>query len=233
MNNYTKLHEDCIEELLIMMRQHPHCFSCSARMIKMHEPDKLDDAGDYYCALGWAYALGKDRPWKDYLKPRKVFAACGGASMYRRSVFEKIGRFDEAHFAYLEDIDVGYRAQIYGYENWYCPRAVVWHVGSGTSGSRYNEFKVRHSSRNNVYMIYKNMPFLQIILNLPLLIPGFVVKWLFFVRKGFGKEYANGIFNGIAMSDKEKKVPFQKRHLWNYVRIQMQLWVNVVRRFVM
>ena len=83
------------------------------------------------------------------------------------------------------------------------------------------------------YMIYKNMPFLQIILNLPLLIPGFVVKWLFFVRKGFGKEYANGIFNGIAMSDKEKKVPFQKRHLWNYVRIQMQLWVNVVRRFVM
>ena len=139
----------------------------------------------------------------------------------------------EAHFAYLEDIDVGYRAQIYGYENWYCPRAVVWHVGSGTSGSRYNEFKVRHSSRNNVYMIYKNMPFLQIILNLPLLIPGFVVKWLFFVRKGFGKEYANGIFNGIAMSDKEKKVPFQKRHLWNYVRIQVQLWVNVVRRFVM
>ena len=157
LNNDTKLHEDCIEELLIMMRQHPHCFSCSARMIKMHEPDKLDDAGDYYCALGWAYALGKDRPWKDYLKPRKVFAACGGASMYRRSVFEKIGRFDEAHFAYLEDIDVGYRAQIYGYENWYCPRAVVWHVGSGTSGSRYNEFKVRHSSRNNVYMIYKNM----------------------------------------------------------------------------
>ena len=53
LNNDTKLHEDCIEELLIMMRQHPHCFSCSARMIKMHEPDKLDDAGDYYCALGW------------------------------------------------------------------------------------------------------------------------------------------------------------------------------------
>ena len=115
LNNDTKLHEDCIEELLIMMRQHPHCFSCSARMIKMHEPDKLDDAGDYYCALGWAYALGKDRPWKDYLKPRKVFAACGGASMYRRSVFEKIGRFDEAHFAYLEDIDVSEKKQEVGF----------------------------------------------------------------------------------------------------------------------
>ena len=43
-------------------------------------------------------------------------------------------------------------------------------------------------------MIYKNMPFLQIILNLPLLIPGFVVKWLFFVRKGFGKRICKRYF---------------------------------------
>ena len=204
LNNDTKLHPDCIEELMIMMHSHPNCFSCSARMIKMSEPDRLDDAGDYYCALGWAYALGKDRPCAKYLKPRKVFAACGGASMYRRQVFERIGMFDEAHFAYLEDIDVGYRAQIYGYENWYCPDAIVWHVGSATSGSRYNEFKIRHSSRNNIYMIYKNMPLLQIILNFPLLLIGFLIKWLFFIRKGFGKEYFHGVFTGIAMSGKAR-----------------------------
>ena len=230
LNNDTKLHPDCIEELMIMMHSHPNCFSCSARMIKMSEPDRLDDAGDYYCALGWAYALGKDRPCAKYLKPRKVFAACGGASMYRRQVFERIGMFDEAHFAYLEDIDVGYRAQIYGYENWYCPKAVVWHVGSATSGSRYNEFKIRHSSRNNIYMIYKNMPLLQIILNFPLLLIGFLIKWLFFIRKGFGKEYFHGVFTGIAMSGKVRKVPFRKEHFWNYVRIQLQLWMNIFRR---
>ncbi len=230
LNNDTKLHPDCIEELMIMMHSHPNCFSCSARMIKMSEPDRLDDAGDYYCALGWAYALGKDRPCAKYLKPRKVFAACGGASMYRRQVFERIGMFDEAHFAYLEDIDVGYRAQIYGYENWYCPDAIVWHVGSATSGSRYNEFKIRHSSRNNIYMIYKNMPLLQIILNFPLLLIGFLIKWLFFIRKGFGKEYFHGVFTGIAMSGKVRKVPFRKEHFWNYVRIQLQLWMNIFRR---
>ena len=55
-------------------------------------------------------------------------------------------------------------------------------------------------------MIYKNMPFLaDHTESAAFMIPGFVVKWLFFVRKGFGKEYANGIFNGIAMSDKEQK----------------------------
>ena len=79
---------------------------------------------------------------------------------------EKIGYFDEEHFAYLEDTDIGYRARIYGYENWYAPKAIVYHVGSGTSGSRYNQFKTRYSSRNNIYLIYKNMPLLQIILNL-------------------------------------------------------------------
>ena len=55
----------------------------------------------------------------------------------------ELGLLDEKHFAYLEDIDLGYRARIEGYENRYEPKAVVYHVGSGTTGSRYNEFKVR------------------------------------------------------------------------------------------
>ena len=233
LNNDTE--PDChyIGEMIKAIERSPKIFSVSSKMIQLYDHSKMDDAGDMYSVVGWAFQRGTGQPVERYDEPCRVFSACAGAAIYRKEILDEIGYFDEEHFAYLEDIDVGYRAQIYGYENWYCPRAVVWHVGSGTSGSRYNEFKVRHSSRNNVYMIYKNMPFLQIILNLPLLIPGFVVKWLFFVRKGFGKEYANGIFNGIAMSDKEKKVPFQKRHLWNYVRIQVQLWVNVVRRFVM
>ena len=73
-----------------------------------------------------------------------------------KKVFQKIGMFDEEHFAYLEDTDIGYRARLYGYENWFAPKAVVYHVGSGTTGSRYNEFKIRYSSRNNIYMLYKN-----------------------------------------------------------------------------
>lgn len=58
-------------------------------------------------------------------------------------------------------------------------------------------FKVRYSSRNNVYLIYKNMPLLQIIWNFPLLLLGFSCKALFFATKGFGREYLAGIKNGI------------------------------------
>ena len=125
------------------------------KMIQYHDPSKIDSAGTYYNALGWAYAYGKDKSVKKYNNIRKIFAACGGASIYRKKVFEEIGMFDEKHFAYLEDIDVGYRARIAGYDNLYEPKSEVIHVGSAASGARYNEFKVKMSSRNNVYLIYK------------------------------------------------------------------------------
>lgn len=81
--------------------------------------------------------------------------------------------FDEEHFAYFEDIDIGYRAKIYGYRNKFAANSIVYHAGSAASGSRYNTFKTKLASRNSVYLIYKNMPALQILLNLPFLVMGF------------------------------------------------------------
>ena len=231
LNNDIEVTPDFIEEMLAAIRRHKKAFSCAARMIQFHDRDRLDDAGNYYCALGWAYARGKGKDIHTCEKEEKIFASCAGAAIYRRKIFEKIGYFDEEHFAYLEDMDVGYRARINGYENWYAPKAMVYHVGSGTSGSRYNHFKTRYSSRNNVYLIYKNMPLLQIILNLPFLIVGFGTKLLFFTLKGFGKEYLAGIKNGFQISKKDRKVPFKFRNLPNYLKIQVELWINIDRRF--
>lgn len=231
LNNDIEVTPDFIEEMLAAIRRHKKAFSCAARMIQFHDRDRLDDAGNYYCALGWAYARGKGKDIHTCEKEEKIFASCAGAAIYRRKIFEKIGYFDEEHFAYLEDMDVGYRARINGYENWYAPKAMVYHVGSGTSGSRYNHFKTRYSSRNNVYLIYKNMPLLQIILNLPFLIVGFGTKLLFFTLKGFGKEYLAGIKNGFQISKKDRKIPFKFRNLPNYLKIQVELWINIARRF--
>ena len=74
----------------------------------------------------------------------KIFSACAGAAIYCRKVLLGLGLFDEEHFAYLEDLDICYRARLHGYGDWYLPKARVRHVGSGTSGSRYNLFKVRY-----------------------------------------------------------------------------------------
>ena len=231
LNNDTEVKEDFVEEMLAAIRRHKNAFSCGARMVQYHDRDRLDDVGNYYCALGWSFARGRGKDIHAYETEDKIFSACAGAAIYRKKIIEKIGYFDEEHFAYLEDTDLGYRARIYGYENWYAPKAIVYHVGSGTSGSRYNQFKTRYSSRNNIYLIYKNMPLLQIILNLPFLAVGFLIKFLFFAVKGMGKEYAAGIKNGFSISMKNKKVPFRIKHLPNYCKIQLELWINIIRRF--
>ena len=233
LNNDIEVTPDFIEEMLAAIRRHKKAFSCAARMIQFHDRDRLDDAGNYYCALGWAYARGKGKDIHTCEKEEKIFASCAGAAIYRRKIFEKIGYFDEEHFAYLEDVDIGYRAKLHGYRNLFCPTARVLHVGSGTSGSRYNLFKIRYSSRNNLYLIYKNMPLWQIILNFPLLFVGFTIKTVFFASKGFGKDYIKGMWNGIIISkeNKEKKVrnvAHQRERCW---KIQLELYKNIGKRF--
>lgn len=232
LNNDTEAEPEFLEMLYEGIRVKQNAFSGSAKMIQFHNRRCIDDAGDFYNAFGWAFARGKGKPEEKYNQEKKIFSSCGGAVIYRKKLVEELGFFDEEHFAYLEDMDLGYRAQIAGYDNWYLPKARVYHIGSGTSGSTYNLFKVRYSSRNNIYMIYKNMPLGQIILNFPFLLFGFLVKALFFALKGYGKEYLAGIKNGFCISKKEKKVLFQWRHLKNYGKIQVQLWLNLVRRFL-
>lgn len=233
LNNDTRVELSFVHELEKVMEQDKSLFSASAKMIALHDKDKLDDAGDYYCALGWAFARGKGKAPSLYDKECEIFASCAGAAIYRRECFDEIGLFDENHFAYLEDIDIGYRAQLYGYRNVYAPKAIVYHAGSATSGSRYNTFKTKLAAQNSVYLVYKNMPLLQMLLNIPFLFVGFLVKALFFLKKGMGKDYVAGLWNGVKLSvseeGKQHKVAFSIKNLKNYVKVQWQLWRNLFR----
>lgn len=234
LNNDTRVDKNCIPMLEAVLDGHKRTFSVQARLLSMKEPDRIDDAGDLYCALGWAFALGKGKEITAYNKPAKVFAACGGAVLYRKSMLDEIGMLDENHFAYLEDIDLGYRALIYGYENRMEPGAIVYHAGSATSGSRHNSFKVELSAQNSIYLIAKNMPILQILINLPFLLAGILVKAAFFLKKGLGKAYFAGLAKGIRLSlstqGREHKVRFNPSKTVDYVKIQVLLWINTIRR---
>lgn len=236
LNNDLTIESGFIKAMEAALDNDPKAFSAGAQMRMMKVPDRMDNAGDYYCALGWAYDYGKGKKVSGkYLKPRRIFAACGGAAIYRRSIMDRIGLFDEKHFAYLEDVDIGYRARIYGYHNLYEPKALAYHAGSSVSGSKYNAFKTNLSSANSIYLIKKNMPPLQILINLPFLLAGFAVKTAFFIRKGFGGIYLKGLLRGFRIYYKEggrkMHVPFCLKNTGNYLLIQWELWINTVRRF--
>ena len=199
LNNDTKADPDFVKALFETIDAHKDTFAVASKMLQMNAPDKIDAAGDLYCALGWAFSLGKDQKSSKYDREAVVFSACAGAAIYRKSIFDQVGYFDELHFSYLEDVDVCYRARIMGYKNRYTPKAIVYHAGSGTTGSRHNSFKVRLAARNSWYVIYKNMPWLQIVINLPFFLIGFGVKAIYFICKGFGREYLSGMKRGYLM----------------------------------
>ena len=223
LNNDTRVEPGFVAAMERAMDQSPKIFSVSSRMIQMYHPELLDDAGDMYSILGWAYQRGVGRSSELYQKSCRVFSACAGAAIYRRAVCHEIGLFDELHFAYLEDIDVGWRAKLYGYDNIYCPDAVVYHVGSGTSGSRYNSFKVRLAARNCIYLNYKNMPGWQLLLNAPFLLAGIFVKYLFFVKNGFGGDYVSGLKEGICTRKQCRRVPGLLRRFGAELKVQLEM----------
>ena len=230
LNNDTTVDSRYVEEMIRAIEVSDRIFSVSSKMIQMYHPDLIDSAGDLYTLMGWGVCRGAGRPVSNYTEDDTVFTACAGAAIYRRSVFDEIGFFDESHFAYLEDMDLCWRARIHGWKSWYEPDAEVFHVGSATSGSRYNRFKVLHSAGNNLYMIYKNMPLAQMLLNLPFLLVGFLIKYLFFVKKGLGKDYREGLARGFELcrKHKDRKVRFLWKNLPAYVAIQVELWKNIL-----
>lgn len=229
LNNDVTCAPDFVGALYAAITDDSRCFAVSSRMVRYYERDKMDDAGDNYNLFGWAWKRGDGRPVEAYGHSQKVFSACAGAAIYRRAVFETIGLFDAAHFAYLEDIDVSWRARIYGYHNRYCPEAVCYHIGSATTadGQKYSPFKVRLSARNNLYIIYKNMPLLQWLCNIGFLAVGFLIKGLHFSRKGYGRDYRAGLKEGFTTCRKLRKVPFRLRHLWYYIKIEGMLIGNL------
>ncbi len=197
LNNDTKAKPGFVQSLYNSISNDNKCFSVSASMRMWDREELMDSAGDVYCALGWSRSRGKGRPAERYRQSSRIFSSCAGAAIYRRDAFDSIGYFDPLHFMYLEDLDICWRALLAGYHNKYDPNAIVIHYGSATTGSKYNSRKVIYSASNNIYVLYKNMSALQLLFNFPLLLAGFLVKTVFFIKKGLGKDYLKGIAEGF------------------------------------
>ena len=230
LNNDTETDKNFVHEMLKGIRKSKKIFSCASKMIQFNDRKKIDSAGDYYTLIGCTYTYGYGDDPDKYNQEKEIFSSCAGAAIYRKKLFDKIGYFDEKHFAYLEDVDIGYRARIYGYKNVFLPDAVVYHVGSGSSGSRYNEFKVRLAARNNVYLNYKNMPLFQLIINYPFILAGKLLKFAFMCRKGLGNTYIKGVIEGYRVISQCKKVEFKWKNVNNYLKIEVELCINLLKK---
>ncbi len=226
LNNDTIPEKDFVKELIRGMERRRDAFSCASCMLTVRDTTVLDGAGDLYSALGWAFARGKDEKAVRYGREDTVFSACAGAAIYRRDEYLRLGGLDESHFAYLEDMDLGWKARLAGWKNYYIPAARVAHVGSGTTGGRHSSFKVKMSARNNSYLLKKNLNGWQMAVNAPTIAAGTLIKYLYFRKKGLDREYVEGLKEGWKMPAKPSACRSQKDR-W---QIQMELWGNMFRR---
>lgn len=239
LNNDTVVFPDFLEKMLEHIEKDEKIFAVSSHMLKVYKDcptdgsaplEELynDSCGDIYTLPGWAFCRGAGKPAKDYMKDATVFSACAGAALYRKKVFDEIGLFDNSFFAYREDIDVCYRAEINGYHSIYASDAFVYHLGSATTGGKYSHFKIFHGTRNTVWLHYKNMPLVIHLINLPFLLTGHIIKFLYFIKKGYGKDYLKGFLAGIGgiFTRKVKKHPFRLKNIPNYIKIEAALIAN-------
>ena len=229
LNNDVELEQDSISNLLKCIKKDKNIFGVSSKMILYTDRSKMDDAGDEYTILGWTRKVGDGKSPELYNAERETFSVCAGAALYRKSILDELGYFDENFFAYMEDVDISYRARIRGYKCVYCPDAVVYHFGSGTSGSRYNEFKIRLAARNNVYVPYKNMPWPQLALNGIFLLAGYFIKYIFFSRKGQGSTYLRGIKEGFSSLGKIERTRYENKNFKNYLKVEWLLIRNTIK----
>ena len=223
LNNDTEVFPDYVEMLVNAIEKSDKIFAVNPLMINAHNKELVDDAGDGYSLLGWGYQIGVGERVKDFTKKRIVFSACAGASIYRKSILDEIGYFDEMHFAYLEDMDLSFRARLRGYIIGFEPKAKVYHLGSATSGSKYNSFKVRLAARNNIYLIYKNMTNFQIAFNFFPLFVGTMIKMGFFLKKGFIKDYITGLIEGFRNLKECDRVDFTEIKKSNILALEGEI----------
>jgi len=159
LNNDTEADPAWLSELVTCLERHPRAAAATSKMLDLSERSQIDDCGDILTAYFRAYARGRgEEDAGQYDNEERVFGASGGASLWRSDVVRELGYFDEDLFAYYEDVDLSFRANLAGYECWYAPKAVVFHAGGGTSRQRASEFVYYHAVRNRWSMIVKNGP---------------------------------------------------------------------------
>ncbi len=157
---------DWLEKLMRAAKDHPRCASFASVQYQLGAPDILDGAGDNYLIFGMPWRGGSGRAVSELPGDGWCFSACGASAMYSTEVFRDLGGFDERFFCYCEDVDLGFRLQLAGYDCRFVRGAVVHHAGSGISGST-TSFTIYHGTRNRLMTHAKNMPGAAFWLTLP------------------------------------------------------------------
>lgn len=211
LNNDTEVDQDWLMGLNNAAEKFPDVGSFASKMLDFYDHDIIDSCGISMTWTGRSFNNGLgEKNSKKYEKGAYVFGACGGAAAYRRKLFDSIGLFDEDFFMYLEDVDLSFRAQLFGYKCLYVPESKVYHIGRASSGGNKSPLSYKLCARNRWYMIYKNYPSQKIWSNLFKVVYSEIRYFFAAFKHHFVKEYfwalKSGLNNFIKIAKKRKTI---------------------------
>lgn len=179
---------------------------------------EIDSTGEMYTTWGLPYPRGRKESVSDkYDNQTTVFGASGGASLYRVKMLEEIGLFDESFFAYYEDVDLSWRAQLAGWKVEYVPSAIAYHQ-IGAASSKIKGFTTYQTMKNLPMVIRRNVPLGL----LPTVLPRFWLAYISF--------YFSAVFRGQTWPATKgwfMAVVFLPKNFWQRWQIQKNRKVSI------
>ena len=165
LNDDVEVTPHWLQPLLAFMNHHPEVAACQPKILSETQRELFEYAGacgGFIDHLGYPYCRGrifnhveKDRGQYDHVCP--IFWATGAALLVRTDVYRKEGGLDKRFFAHMEEIDFCWRLRSRNYGIYCIPQSTVYHVGGGTLPKSHPR-KTFLNFRNNLLMLYKNLP---------------------------------------------------------------------------
>ena len=165
LNSDVEVTHHWLTSLIEFMDSRPDVAACQPKLLSENDKDVFEYAGacgGYIDKLGYPFCRGRifnvienDNGQYDY--EAEILWATGACMMVRATDFKKIGGFDARFFAHNEEIDLCWRMRLMGRKIYCIPDSSVYHIGGGTL-PKSNPMKTFLNFRNNLTMLYKNLP---------------------------------------------------------------------------
>lgn len=157
---------------------------------------RIDSTGDQYTTWGLPYPRGRgEENLRKYDALTNIFAASGGASLYRAKTLKEIGLFDEDFFAYYEDVDLSFRAQLGGWQIAYVPAAIAYHA-TGSTSRGIPGFTIYQTLKNLPLLFWKNVPSRLMVR----VWPRFMLAYILFLLRPLGRGQVWPVCKGLLLA---------------------------------
>lgn len=145
-----------------------------AQSLLLHPDGSVDSSGDYIDSIGRAHS-NHDKP----KKIRYILSPRAASMIIRKDAFLELGGFDESYFSSFEDVELGWKAWLWGYKVVVVPKSIVYHTGAQTINQMIETISF-HGVKNNIQLRLTNFDFIDSVKSI------FLMAFIMITKKLFG-----------------------------------------------